>query len=220
MWTLINNDEIRRLREADAELTIRKQKEAEWITAMRRDDLTNVHHPEFKDAVEIAFKVGETTYYRFKQEVQMPWSRYMIMQTLLHAQDLRMDHDLLMGFIQIMRKALNAPVSKGIDLTSLIRTVDAMESRMVQVFEINTTYALASVIYFDETEDIYSFNKAHNEKKVAAWKEARMVDFFYTRPMGELLGLSNISPDDLRQYIIRQEEVLKDLNPTLEVPES
>jgi hypothetical protein len=183
-------------------------------------DLFNIHHPEFKDAVEPAFKVDGIQYYRFKQEINMPWSRYMILQTLLHAVDLRMDPDMLAGFIQLMRKALNAPVSKGIDLTTIIKVVDAMESRTMQPFEMDTTYALATVIYFDETEDIYSFNKAHNEKKAAAWKEARMVDFFYTRPMGELLGLSNISPEDLRQYIIQQEEVLRDLNPTSVAPKS
>jgi hypothetical protein len=93
-----------------------------------------------------------------------------------------------------------------------------MESRMVQAFEVDTTYSLASVIYFDETEDLYSYDREYNKKKVAAWKEARAVDFFYTRPMKELLGLSDTSPEDLRQYIDQQTELLRGL--TSETPES
>ncbi len=182
-------------------------------------DVFNVKHPDFIDAVEPAFKVGEVQYYRFKSEVRMPWSRYTIMQTLLSAQDLRMDHELLAGFIQVMRKAINISAKGTIDLTTLIRTIDAMDSRMCFQFEVNTTYALASVMYFDDTEDMYHYDKAHNEKKVKTWMEAKVVDFFYTRPMGELLGLSNTSPQDLVAFMDQQRELLAVLNePISETP--
>lgn len=182
-------------------------------------DFFNVKHPDFADAVEPAFKVGDIQYYRFKSEVRMPWSRYMILQTLLHAQDLRMDHELLAGFIQVMKKAININAKGTIDLTILIKTLDAMDSRMIMAFEINTTYALASVMYFDETEDMYHYDKPHNEKKVKTWMEAKVVDFFYTRPMGELLGLSNTSPQDLVAFMDQQKELLDILNaPTSETP--
>jgi len=184
----------------------------------KTSDKFNVYHPEFEQAVEPAFKSEGIQYYRFQSEAQMPMGRYMVMQTLLHAQDLRMDHELLMGYILNMKKAVNGSLKTGINLTEVIRILTQMESRMVQAFEVGTTYALASVIYFDDTEDLYSYDKEHNKKKVAAWKEARMVDFFYTRPMKELLGLSDTSPQDLQQYIDQQSELMATL--TSETPES
>lgn len=210
MIAIVKSQELERLRAADLELNELKRKEKENYKHLHREDLFNVHHPEFKDSVEPAFVNSGIQYYRFKAEVKMPWTRYQILQAFLVAQDLKMDPDLLAGYVQIMRKAANG--SKGIiDLTVIFKTLDAMESRMCQAFEVDTTYSLASVIYFDETEDLYSYNRQYNEKKVAAWKEARVVDFFYTKPMDELLGLKNISPEDLTKYIEDQLNVLKDL---------
>lgn len=219
MIAIVNKSELARLHADSTELAALKKKEAEQYASMHRADFFNVHHPDFADAVEPAFMVGDVQYYRFKSEVRMPWSRYMILQTLLHAQDLRMDHELLAGFIQVMKKAINITVKGTIDLTVLIKTLDAMDSRMIMAFEINTTYALASVMYFDETEDMYHYDKPHNEKKVKTWMEAKVVDFFYMRPMGELLGLSNTSPQDLVAFMDQQKELLDVLNaPTSEMP--
>jgi hypothetical protein len=180
-------------------------------------DLFNIHHPDFADAVEPAFKVGDIQYYRFKSEVRMPWSRYSMMQNFLSAQELRLDPELLAGFIQVMRKAINVNAKGIIDLTTLIRTIDALDSRQSLQFEVNTTYTLASIMYFDETEDMFHYDRAHNEKKVKTWMEAKVVDFFYTRPMGELLGLSGTSPQDLVAFMDQQRELLAVLNePILE----
>ena len=219
MIAIINKSELAKLRADAAELEAIKKKEIEQYASLHREDFFNIHHPDFSDAVEPAFKAEGIQYYRFKSEVRMPWSRYTIMQTLLSAQDLRMDHELLAGFIQVMRKAININAKGEINLTTLIRTIDAMDSRMCFQFEVNTTYALASVMYFDDTEDMYHYDKAHNEKKVKTWMEAKVVDFFYTRPMGELLGLSNTSPQDLVAFMDQQRELLAVLNePILETP--
>lgn len=173
----------------------------------------NVHHPEFSDKVEEAFKVNGIQYYRFIQELSMPVQRYMIMQTLLVAKDLGMDRDLLLGYIKNMQKAVNG--AKGmIDLTTVIKTLGQMESRVstAEIFEIDTTYALATIIYFDETEDLYGYDRNYNKKKADSWREAKVIDFFYTKPMDELLGLKNTSAQDLLTFIEAQEETARILN--------
>jgi hypothetical protein len=115
-----------------------------------------------------------------------------------------------------MKYAIQGTPGK-VDFITLIRTIGQMESRIELGFEAETTYRLASVHYFDDTEDLYTYDKTHNDVKIALWKEAKAVDFFYTRPMSELLGLINSSPEDLQTFIEQQTALLKEL--TIETPE-
>lgn len=175
--------------------------------------LHNVHHPDFIGLTEPAFKVGDVQYYRFAKDTAMPWGRYMFMQTFLYEQDLRMDSELLNGYCEMMKKAINGDGKPGqINLVKLVNCVTNIQARVNLGFEVDTTYRLASCIYFDDTEDLYTYDKGYNDTvKLPAWKEARSVDFFYTRPMSELLGLNGMSPADLQTFIQRQTELLKDL---------
>jgi hypothetical protein len=182
-------------------------------------EIYNIYHPDFAEAVEPAFQVNGVQYYRFIKDTSMPWGRYMFLQTFLSEQSLRMDTELLKGYCLEMKKAVNGNLKNGIDLTRLIRIVTQMESRVELAFEVDTTYRLAAVIYFDDTEDLYTYDKAYNDKKVVLWKEAKVVDFFYTRPASELLGLSGSSPEDLQTFITQQTELLKILSETTATPE-
>jgi hypothetical protein len=203
---------------------------AYFLTAWRRlsgkkigDEFYNVYHPDFAANVEKAtdekgkpFIVNGKQYYRFVKETNMKWGRYMYLQTFLHEQGLRLDTELLGGYMNLMEKALNGSINKGIELGQCFKIIGQIRSRLELAFEAETTYRLASVIYFDDTEDLYGYDKSYNDKKIAAWKEAKCVDFFYTRPMSELLGLSDLSPQDLVTYMEDQKRLLDDL--TIETP--
>lgn len=195
-----------------------------WIVASAQgkkqgEDFHNIYHPDFYEAVEPAFKADGKQYYRFRKETSIPWGRYMYLQTFLKEQELRMDLKTLHEYVHRIKLALTATNNK-IDLNTVFRTLMQMESRIELAFEVDTTYRLASVMYFDDQEDLYTYDKSHNDKKVKTWKECRVVDFFYTRPMSEFLGLSNSSPEDLQRFIEDQTELLKILTeePTSETP--
>jgi hypothetical protein len=181
-------------------------------------DFHNVYHPEFADKVEPAFEANGKQYFRFIRETSIPWSRYMVLQTFLHEQSLRIDMELLQGYINMMKKALNPSAKTGVvDMSTVHKIIGQIGSRCELAFETETTYRLASVMYFDDQEDLYSYDKGHNEKKIQSWKEAGTVDFFYTRPMSELLGLSDLTHQDLRTYMAQSQEILRYL--TIETPE-
>jgi hypothetical protein len=184
------------------------------------EDYHNIYHPDFSDAVEPAFKADGKQYYRFRKETSIPWGRYMYLQTFLKEQELRMDLKTLHEYVTRIKYAINGSISKGVDLITVVKTLGQMESRIELAFEVDTTYRLASVMYFDDQEDLYTYDKAHNDQKIKTWKESRVVDFFYTRPMSELLGLSNLSPEDLQKFIEDQTELIRILtdDPTSETP--
>lgn len=177
----------------------------------RDQNKTNIYHPDFDGKIERAFESGGVTYYRFTRESAMPWGRYMIMQDFLDAQKLRITLPLLKKYMETLKKVLNG--SKGvIELSKAFQVIGQIESRIELAFETETTLKLASILFFDDTEDLYKYDAGHNNRKIAAWKEAKATDFFYVMPMIEFLGLSDSSPADLVTFMEAQRGIIEDLN--------
>lgn len=177
---------------------------------------TNIYHPEFDGKIDKAFIANGKQYYCFNKDLNMPWGRYMFQQTFLYEQNLRLEVSLLDKYMENLTKVLNG--NKGvIELGKAFQIIGQIQSRCKLAFEVDTTYRLASAIYFDDSEDLYTYDKHYNDTKIAAWKEAKMVDFFYMMPMKEFLNLSDSSPADLVTFMERQKEILEGL--TLEMYE-
>jgi hypothetical protein len=176
----------------------------------KKTGITNIHHQDFEDKTEWAFKLNGTQFHRFKKETSMPFGRYMYLQTFLYEQNLRIDVKMLNAYMEKLTKVLNG--NKGvIELGKAFQVIGQIQSRCELAFEVDTTYRLASVLYFDDTEDLYSYDKAYNDQKIAAWKEAKAVDFFYMMPMSEFLNLNDLSPADLVSYMDVQKTILEEL---------
>lgn len=176
----------------------------------RRQDIKNVYHRDLEGKVEPAFRANGKQYYRFVKDVEMYWGRYMFLQTFLYEQNLRMDLKMLGAYMDKLIKVLNG--TKGvIELGKAFQIIGQIQSRCELAFETETTYRLASVLYFDDTEDLWTYDKPYNDKKIISWKEARTVDFFYQQPMTEFLNLSNSLPADLQTFMERQKEILEGL---------
>lgn len=186
-------------------------------TIFKRDNnVTNLYHPDFQDQTELAsnskgdsLNINGVNYYRFKKETSMPWGRYMFLQTFLSEQNLRMDIPLLKKYMENLTKILNG--NKGvIELGKAFQIIGQVQSRCELAFEVDTTYRLASILYFDDTEDLYTYDKVYNDKKIKAWKEAKSVDFFYMMPMKGFLNLSDSSVTDLQIFMEVQKEILEE----------
>lgn len=183
----------------------------------KKSTVTNMHHPDFEGKIEpavnkdgVQLTVKGVKYYRFKRETNMPWGRYMFQQTFLKSAELRITLTDLKEYMSRLRKA--STIQKGsINLEEIYKIISQIESRCELAFEVETTYKLASVLYFDETEDLYSYDLGHNQNKVESWKEARTTDFFYMMPMNEFLNLNDSSPEDLLTFMDTQKQILEGL---------
>lgn len=183
----------------------------------KKTNITNIHHPDFEGKIEPAFRANGKQYYRFDKELNMPWGRYMYLQTFLYEQNLRMENSILKKYMQNLTKILNGNKNREIELDKAFHIIGQILSRCELAFEIDTTYRLASAIYFDENENLYEYDKEYNDKhKIAAWKEAKTVDFFYILPMKEFLNLSDSLPQDLVTFMDTQKKILEGL--ILETP--
>ena len=68
---------------------------------------------------------------------------------------------------------------------------------------------LASVYYFDESENPYTFDRAYAEKKIKKWETEKIIDtdgadrsgdFFLSKVINDLIPSSTLPDDTLAQY--------------------
>lgn len=190
----------------------------DWIKKLFKksnNPVYNVHHPELRDKVEEVFRCAGKTYYRFKEEFQMPTGRYKWVLNYLREVDLRMDIELYKTYIKELKKHLDAQTGK-INLGEAWKIILNMESRANLAFEPEGVKRLASVVYFDETEALNGYSIKYNRQKMDFWDKHEFLDFFLTNPIAELLSLKDTSIESLEEYIQTSSMIIKEL--TLEQP--
>lgn len=170
----------------------------------------NLKHPDFKGKTEFAFKCGGTSYYRFIEEVSFPAGRYKWVYAFLREVDMRMSLATTNAYLDELSACLNGKKGK-IDVENAIITIHKMRTRLALAFEPESVRRLASVVYFDESEDLSGYNMKHGKAKIERWKKYNTLDFFLTRPIAELLHLKDISLASLEEYIQTTEEIIKEL---------
>lgn len=173
----------------------------------------NIYNPAYEGKIEFSFEAEGVKYYSFKTDTDMRYGRYVIMQTFLQEYNLRTDLETLRGNIKQLKKFLNPTITKdgkggSLQLGNAFELLDIMEQQAEIAFEPETVYRLASCIYFDEKELINAYDKDHNETKIARWKEANTVDFFFDKLFQELTNLRVTSKDDLLNYLDKVPQLL------------
>lgn len=180
----------------------------------KNKEFFGIHHPDICNQIEPAFKVGFTQYYRFKDEYRIPAGRYKYVYAFIREVDLRMTLDTLKKLVEELKKCLNAS-KQQVDLEMAWRLLFNLESRISLAFEPETIKRLASVCYFDDTEDLSTFDKDYGATKIKHWEKHKCLDFFLTQPIGTLLGLNDSLVTSLAEYLETTTDLIKDLNQDL-----
>lgn len=163
----------------------------------------NIHHPDIAPNIELAFECGRK-FYRFKEgEFKMPVGRHKFVEAYLHQAEMRMDIETLTRYLDEIDKNLDSGKLSKVAIASY-----AIRSRASMGFEPETIERLASVVYFDETEDLSDYKPEYGTEKIEYWKKKEFMGFFLTRPIDELCGLRGTSEESLKNYI-HQIEVSK-----------
>lgn len=170
----------------------------------------NVNHPDLAGKFEEAFTCKGIKYYRCIPDFVLPVGRYKWIDAALNEVDIRMTLPVLKAYILELKKYLNV-TNGAIRLDKAFQVISNMETRCELAFEPETVKRLASIVYFDETEDLRDFNQEYGQKKVKIWESTGKYDFFLTRPIGELLNLNITSETYLEKYIQEASQILKDL---------
>lgn len=173
----------------------------------------NINHPDVAHMVEVAFEAAGKKYYRFKDEFRIPAGRYKYVYASLRENDLRMNIDTLRDYIDAFKKVLSGGGKKNsISLEDLWKLVLNLESRINLGLDPEGIERLASIVYFDDTEDLSTYDKKYGTDKISVWRQHNVSDFFLTKPIGDLLSLSDSSITSLMDYIKTNREIIEELN--------
>lgn len=106
-------------------------------------------------------------------------------------------------FLQAHTAAVKAILRnpKQINLPELDKLNTQLDERLEMIIDSLTPYKIASVIYFDASENPYSFDYQYAFKKIEKWKKEKVSDFFLSTPAKSLIPPSLWSEEVLETYM-------------------
>lgn len=157
----------------------------------------NVEHE-----VEECFASGGVKYFKFVNEFKIPYGRAMaacdIYRELQDMTDSKYHKTAYQMIIEHLRAGRN-------DYASII-CHNSLE-RMDNICNADLMYKLASVMYFDVSENPYSYDYEYAERKIKKWKKDNKIDTFFLKiPLSDLMPSFDGSTISLESYTKAQRE--------------
>lgn len=170
----------------------------------------NLRHPDIAPNIEFAFECLGKKYYRMAQEFRLPAGRYKFLDAYLQEHEMRMSVDMLNAYIDKIEATINGRAGV-IKLSDIAVVAYNMRTHAKLGFMPDNIQRLASVVYFDESEDLRDYDQKYGEKKIKDWLSDGKYSFFLTRPIDELLNIRGISVESLQIYISQQRAIITEL---------
>lgn len=157
--------------------------------------------PAAKHIITYAFSIGERHYFRFDDPLNTPYDRAL--KTLVYYKELDMNCD--RAFITAHTQAFdNALKQTSINIDTLVELKqlnDQLKARLELPKEPELMYKLASVVFFDQSENPYVYEFKYGVNKIKAWKkETTLEDFFLQKPLVELIPYLQFAGENLKQF--------------------
>jgi len=161
-----------------------------------------------------AFIIGGVQYFQFEDSNNIPFQRAYAALDFYQEMKSKTSAEYLKEHCEASKKVFKAAIeslrikSGTIDLDVVfkyIQSAQKMNNNLMEktkfVVSPEVVYKLASVLYFDATEDPTKFDYNHAHNKISKWKEHDMDSFFLNTPVKELIPYTDISKEDLNTYI-------------------
>lgn len=193
------------------------------LKALRRNKTKFHTKPEHN--IQLAFEYGGIDYFHFPDVFNIPCMRAMSAIQFYEEMRMRMTKDFLLQDLSAHSK-LNESIrmhtsgkTGAIDLEAahkLLRDSDTLiqqkKERLEWIAEPETIYNLASIVYFDSTEDPYKYDRQHGLEKIKIWKESKneMLGFFLQQPMSNYMPYFKELNHDFRDYLKVVEDLEKE----------
>lgn len=133
-----------------------------------------------------AFECGGITYYQFENPFNVPYQRGLSALDHYDVLRSRCDKEYLVSYSKAVKEIITD--KKLLDLRKLMQITSHLEERVNMIVVPDHVYNLASVVYFDATENPAVYDYTYGQKKVQRWKkEETMKDFFLRKPITELI---------------------------------
>lgn len=147
-----------------------------------------------KYRIEYAFTSGGTKYYRYADIANLPYERGLSAMCVYDEITMRCSREYLTKHVEAMQQLLK---SKEIDIFRINTLNEVLAQRLRMTTDVNLMYKLASIVFFDKTENPLVYEPEYAEKKIAKWRKDKGVhDFFMQTPLLDLMPfLRNVGVD-------------------------
>lgn len=166
--------------------------------------------PKFKlmegHQMKLAFELGGIPYYEFTDSNMAPCERMFAAMDFYNEFNMRCTREYLMAHSTALREQLSGK-NGSVDLVNVQKLQIQLEERLEWIFEPESAYKYASVMFVDENEDPYSYDFKYNKEKIALWKKETPSSFFLTMPVARLFPPLNISKQDFQDYLNIQKKI-------------
>lgn len=158
-----------------------------------------------KYRIEYAFTSGGTKYYRFADISNLPYERGLTALCVYNEVEMRCTREHLMKHVEAVDGLLH---EKKIDIFKIKALNDILKQRLMLTADVELLYKLASVCFFDKTENPAVYEQEYAAKKIAKWrKDAKVTAFFSQTPLLELMPFLRSVGTDLDTYTPLNEEL-------------
>lgn len=172
-----------------------------------REQLERQRKQEEKYRIEYAFTSGGTKYYQYADIHNLPYDRGLTALQVYNEVEMRCSVEFLKQYTEVVDDIL---LSKNINIYELKAANDMLKQRLQFSVDVELLYKLASVVFFDKTENPRVYDQQYAERKIAKWrKDKKVTDFFSQKPLRELMPfLANVN-QDLDTYTLLNQEINK-----------
>ncbi|MCM1034947.1 MAG: hypothetical protein NC229_08535 [Bacteroides sp.] len=151
-----------------------------------------------KYRIEYAFTCGGVKYYRFADITNLPYERGLMALNVYNEVEMRCSRDFLLHYSDAIDKVLH---QQTIDVFKIQQLNEILKQRLTMSTDTDLLYKLASVCFFDKTENPSVYEPDYAERKIAKWRKDKGVrDFFMQKPLLELMPFLQSVDTDLDIY--------------------
>lgn len=157
-----------------------------------------VYLTENKVKFVLAFEHGGHKYYQLENAFDMTAGRGLMAMTYYQEFQMRCDIEYLKKHVKAIDILLEQKTVKIIQLAEIHRN---LRDRLDLAPFPDHIYKLASVLFYDETEDYRFYDSAYNLKKIAAWRaDPDMLPFLVQAPLKNLMPFGDMPKENLATY--------------------
>lgn len=144
-----------------------------------------------------AFTSNGVDYYKFSTGYNAYYERYMAGMDRINEIEQRVDTK----YMDTFQKLLDQYLNKG-ELSNIAILNNNLRERRQYVFNVELLYNLASVWFFDKSENCYTYDYEYAEKKIARWKKDKdLLAFFLQTELKNYIPLPDIVSKNMLTYL-------------------
>lgn len=150
--------------------------------------------------MKFAFELDGISYWEFPDKNIAPCHRMFAAMDFYNEFNMRCTREYLIAHCEAFREKLNGQ-GGVVDLISVSQLYVQLQERLQWIFEPETAYKYASVVFMDQSESPYAYDHKYNQEKIRRWKQHAPEDFFLSMPVKKLFPLLDLSKDDFQDYL-------------------